>query len=81
MTGTDGLGIEGDRVRTAVDHIRMGLGIRGVHIQVVAGNDEQVIPELLGKILLLVNLGIQALHHPDNGGGLFRAFGPVRNVL
>ena len=52
----------------------MGLVLSGM------GSDEQVVPEFLGEILLLVDLGIQALHHFHHGIGLFRSFGPVRNI-
>ena len=81
MAGTDGLGIERNRIRFAVHHFRNGLGIGGIYVQVVARYDEKVVPELLGKILLLMNLGIEALHHLYHGLGLLRALGLVRDIL
>ena len=81
MTGTDGLGIERNGIRAAVYHLRNRLGEGSVHIQVIAGNDEQVIPELLGEILLLMHLRVQALHHFYHGIGLLCTLGLVRDFL
>ena len=40
-----------------------------------------MVPKLLGIILLLVHLRVQAFHHPHHGIGLLRALGTVPDGL
>ena len=81
MTGADGFGDERDGIRAAVHNLGGGLRERSVHVKVVAGDDEKVVPQLLGPVFLLVHLGVQAFHDLNHGKGLLGAFFPVFDGL
>ena len=78
MARLDGFRIQGNRIRAAVDHLRMRRRIGRIDIQVVTGDHIEVVPELLLEVLLLVHLRVQRLHHLDDGTCLL---GPLRAVL
>ena len=50
-----------------------GAGVRGIHVQVVAGDHIEVVPELMVEILLGVHLRVEELHHLDDGARLLGA--------
>ena len=81
MTGADGLGVQRNGVRFAIHELRYRSGIRGIDIQIVSGNHIQMVPELLGPVFLLMHLRIQAFHDLDNGLGLLRALGTIRDLF
>ena len=64
-------GAEGhDRHRRHFLGFRERCRVRGIDVQVIAGDNVEVVPEFLAVVLLGVDLRVQDLHHLDYRGGL-----------
>ena len=81
MRGFDFLVLHRDGDGAGVELLLARGGVGGVNVQVEAGYDIEVVPQLVVEIVQLPYLGVKQLHHFDYRAGLRASLLAVRNLL
>ena len=81
MRSLDRLFVDGNRHRTSFQSGSFGHRIGSIDIQVVVGDNVQMVPQLLLVVFLRTDLRIEQFHHLDDRPGLLASFFLVLDVF